>query len=264
MNKLPAPAAGHSEENRTFAGSDFIIVRVTREAFLFEDKPIAPQREPLRRLAEQLHEHGVKFLWLRPGLSIDEFEQLLTIAAADNKKGFAEALARLALEHIGLEVIENFQLVEQSRAPLRMDMLSYLRSKEARRRAPFENATPEMDELPEDDAEDISDLAEFFLEIAQGSEEKNQYLYNNLSNPRRLAETLTYLAKIAPARQTDGRMSVNLVQQTLGHIADAIKQLSPEVRATMVRNIADAVLTMDKSVSTQVLDGAMAADVGKT
>ena len=171
---------------------------------------------------------------------------------------------KLDLEHIGLEVIEDFQLVDRSPAPVQMDMLSYLHSKQARRRAPLEDPDTLAGELPEDDLEDISDLAEFFLEIAQGSEEKTQYLYNNLSDPRRLAETLTYLARMHPAPETGIQISVDLVHQTFGHIADTIKNFPTETRENIVRNIAEAILTTDKSVRTQVINSGLAADVGKT
>jgi len=249
---------GASEER------DFVILRVTRDAFVFEDEPIGPKREGLRRLAEQLHEHGVKFFWLRPGLDGYELEQLITaVATAENANAFKQVLEEADFEHIGLEVIENFHLVDRTPAPLHVDMLSYLRSKQARRRAPLEAAEPFAGDLPEDEVEDISDLSEFFLEIAQGSAEKTQYLYNNLSDPHRLAETLTYLASIRPPEKTGAGISVDLVHQTLGHIADIVKLLPPETRESMIRNIAEAVLTTDTSVRAQVVDTAMAADVGK-
>lgn len=260
------PVNGDDSNKSDIPGDgEFIVIRVTQQAFLFEDEAIAPRREPLRRLAEQLHEHGVKFLWLRPGLQRDELEMLLTaVASSKTVHEFEKGLAELDFDHIGLEIIENFQLVDRGQAPKQMDMLSYLRSKQARRRAPFDNSGADQDGLPEDDAEDISDLAEFFLDIAQGSEEKTQYLYNNLSDPRRLAETLTYLASIRPVQETAIDMPIDLVHQTLGHIADTIKQLPAEIREGLVRNIAEAVLTTETSVRTQVMDTAMAADIGKT
>ncbi|MFO7976051.1 MAG: HEAT repeat domain-containing protein [Candidatus Hydrogenedentota bacterium] len=265
IGEVRTEAKDHWQENGSPLDADFIIVRVTQDAFLFEGEPMARQREPLRRLAGQLHEHGVKLLWLRPGMKADELEQLLTaVAGANTVNEFEDALPKLDFEHIGLEVIENFQLVERNQASGEMDMLSYLRSKQARRQGPFGDSDILIDELPEDDAEDISDLAEFFLEIAQGSEEKTQYLYNNLSDPRRLAETLTYLAKMRPLQETNTETSLDLVQQALGHIADTIKQLPPESREDMVRNIAEAILTTDKSVRERITNTALAAEVGKT
>lgn len=244
---------------------DYVIIRVTREAFLFDEEPVAPHREGPRRLAEDLYERGVKFLWLRPGLSAPELEQLLqAVAGAENRDRFEAALEEADFEHAGLEIIDSFQLVDRTEATARMDMLSYLRAKQARRRAPLEDSDPLSGDLPEDEVEDISDLAEFFLEIAQGSEEKTQYLYNNLSDPRRLAETLTYLARIHPSANTGLEMPVDVVRQTLGHISDTIRQLPDEARASMVRNIAEAVLATEASVRKQVMDEAMAAEVGKT
>ena len=256
--------ATDSEKEPSPGNEDFTIIRVTRQAFLLADTPVAPRRQGLRRLAEDLYGQGVKFLWLRPGLSASELEGLLVIAtAAENASRFAEALEEAAFDHIGLEVIEDFQLVDRTPDTIRMDMLGYLRNKQARRRAPLDAAGPCTDDLPEDEDEDLSDLAEFFLDIAQGSEEKIQYLYNNLSDPRRLAETLTYLASMHPADEDGVEMPADVLRQTLGHIADTIKQLPADVRESMVRNIAKAVLTAGQAVRSKVVDSALAAAVGK-
>ena len=258
-------ARGSWEADASLGGEDFVVIRVTREGFVVGEEVAGPQREGLRRLAEDLYGHGVKFLWIRPGLYADELEKLLnTVAAAESISAFQQALEAADFEHIGLEVIESFQLVDRRQSMTQLDMLAYLRVKQARRRAPLGEAAPLAEDLPEDDAEDISDLAQFFLEIAEGSEEKTQYLYNNLSDPRRLAETLTYLASIRPPGESDATLTVDVVHQTLGHIADTVKQLPVEIRENMVRNIAEAVLTTDAGVRAQVVDTAMAAEVGKT
>lgn len=239
------------------------FLRVSRNAFLFNEEPVGTRFEAVGNLAHELYSHGVKVFWVRTGINAPELAQFLgAVCKPASEAALADGWQEVDCEHIGIEIIDTFRVVDRTDTHAQVDMLEYLRRRQAQRRTPRNDEEAVADTLA-DESEDISDLAEFFLEISQGSAEKNRYLFNNLTNPTRLAETLSYLAGMQGAAPDDApTLATDVLRQTLRHIADSINTLPDDLRQKIVQNIAEAVLTTDDRTRERIMNDAVASQLG--
>ncbi|MBI4558255.1 MAG: HEAT repeat domain-containing protein [Candidatus Hydrogenedentes bacterium] len=258
------PSAGQGSRSQSET-DETILLTVSRDAFQFEGKTLGTRQVLVGQYARELYRQGVKVFWFRRSLTPDELEQFVRAAALRATGAAAERSgAERPFVHIGFEVIRQLSVVEGDAGAVPFDLLEYLRQRQALRRRPGEASGKELHELPEDQSEDISDLLQFFLEIAQGSDEKRQYLFNTLANPARLAETFDLVATTSgPGEDTSDEVPIDVLKQMLQHIADNIRALPEADRKKTAQLIAQAVLNTDTNTRVKVRDSALAEQIGR-
>jgi HEAT repeat protein len=245
-----------------------LVLGVARDGFLFGDDKVASKLGAVCSFAQELYRQGVKLLWLAPGLNSDEIQLFLDLTCrtdqAKEEVSLFDAFEQAALTHVGVDRVDTLHLVDADDAPEQTDMMGYLRHRQATRQRPGEGGGEAGIAPPHDDSEDVSDLAEFFLELAQGAPDKNDYLFNTLTDPDRLAETLSYVADLSDEGATEeGVVSIDVLRQMLQHVADSIRGLPDEMRAKITENIGQAILTADNHTQERVMSEALAGQLDK-
>jgi hypothetical protein len=240
-----------------------LFLSVGRDTFYFDDEPISGRQESVRLFADELYRHGAKFFWIRSGVNFAEMERFVNeICNRPESVPLARATQEVTLEHVGLEVIDSLDLVEGTQTPKDTDLLTHLQQRRAGRTAgglaePFAAASPS------DETEDISDLTDFFSELAEGASDNKDYLFSTLTNPHRLSETLSYIASLRSTPVSEEPSpSGDVMRQTLRHIADSIKALPEDMRENIVQNIAEAVLSSGDETKQVIMDDTLASQLG--
>ncbi|MCH7959368.1 MAG: HEAT repeat domain-containing protein [Candidatus Hydrogenedentes bacterium] len=264
-SKVPDSTASFLKTSSIPAG---LILEVDRDVFMYGKDEVGVDSAPARKLAGDFYRLGIKQIHFLPDIDCGELHRFfeltcLTSEDIESLGGFPAALRVKGIEDVCVALLPNLDLVDQDDLPDDFDLVSYLRHKQALRLRPNEQG--EEDDFPDDESADASELADFFLDIAKGSEEKRRYLFNTLCNPSKLAQALTLIRQASGVTDLSECSDVSLrhLQDDFRAIAAAIETFPDETRDAFVRNMAEAILTTDARTTDHVLAGALAESVGE-
>ena len=229
---------------------------VTRTSFLAGKDEVAPQNDVLRRFASDLYRLGIKQFSFTPGVTAADLRAFLSLVCeAQNELRTNGTLVKvweeLVLEHVAVESrdllnLESrnlLNLLKQDEDSQPVDLLDYLERE----------ATSSAGDGPA--------LSRFFLELAEGAPELHQRLLNTLSDPNRLAATLTRLR--GDQARADAEPGSDILGRVLRSFHDHMEGLPEETRATYFQTMAEAVLSTDVDTRRHLLNRTLASGIGR-
>lgn len=253
-----------------------IEFEVGRNHFLYQDQPIGVEFEGVCRFSRALYREGIKRLWMAKGATEAEVQSFVDCTIQHENDGqLGDVIDRLHLRFLGLERLQRMQLDVGPAPPKTVDMLEYLRRERTRRElgeagyVEGESGTLGASGGGETVVADpnrasVAELVRFFAEIEKGSQEQRDYLFNTLTDPSRLAPTLTYLCDVNKnAGKSEGGPSINVLRNSLHQIAGIIRNLPEDLQRNIVVNIADAIMTSDGGTQDAVIKDSLAPMLGQ-
>ncbi len=261
----PAPAEPLSE----------LSLHIERDVLYWGGEEIATKNDAVRKFAREMYRNGVSAMSFSPGGTSDELREFLQAASTrpgepGKTQDLVETITALGFEHVRVEGAELLDLHESDKPPDESDMLDYIRRKHGSGQGTHGGGGEAGVVAAEGDGDlvEASDLVDFFLDIADGSQEARERLFRTLDNPGRIAETLERIAH-SDARQRHRQgddASLTMLQDTLKHIADSLRTLPADAREAYVQNVGKALAREDnaelaKEASTALLANPLAGDL---
>ena len=176
-----------------FTVNEALTLGIVRDRFLLNHVPVGANQDPIRQFAEDLYRARVKVLRVAPGVDVPEMQRFLTLLCKKTEDilaggGLGAQMEALDLPHISVEEAVDLMVVNREKKPEQWDVLDYLSNKR------YLDAKKGLPQTPDSGEIDTRDLAQFFMNLAEGAPDIAQYLRNTLGDPVRLAETLNRLA----------------------------------------------------------------------
>jgi len=221
---------------------DALVFTFLLEGMLANGDPIAAKRDVVRRLAKDMYRAGVQTVTITRGVTAGEWERFLTAMTGPTRSAGGRGhvptpLREVDLDHIRIEGPATLELVEAPEPDGGLDLVAYLKMKIASGRR-----AREAIDVSQAAVELLAELSTFFLDVAEGSQEKRQYLFNTLAEPEKLTAAFAFLAAGAgvPGGDTQGMRALH---RAFEHIAEIIRALPPDSRGAYIANIARAMMT---------------------
>lgn len=232
---------------------DFHIT-VERDLFQIAGDAYSPDNATVRRFAAEIYRLGVKALRISEGVSLEELHtalrvlgQTADILEADG--GLLAIFARLGMEHVHVEAAEVFRISRDIESGTEADMVDYLTQREQTHHGTSGPASASL-------------IADFFLELAEGSQEVEASLRNTLSSPEKAAALLSHIDQREHETAGDAAQSCKAVRQTLAHIRNAMNGFSSDVRTRYLQNLADAMMNVSSSSGERSASTLLAPGIG--
>lgn len=245
-----------------------LFLEVSRDRFLLGDREVCEGHSGVRRFAREIYRLGVKGLCVTPGVSAGELTEFLASLAkrpGQNRTPLAigEDLARRGVSHISIEEAQPYAFISAEEASECLDMQDYIRRLRIHRQA-MRGQSAEGTALRLPETEELSDIAAFFLEVANGAPDACRCLFNTLADSARLAASLTHIWHTyqKPLEEAPLRARTDVLRRTLRGIAESLASLPAEDRAAYLQNVAESIGLTDPDTHshliTKSLPGAVA------
>ncbi len=248
---------------------DGLLLTVERDQFRYGDLELGFDSTPSRKLAGDLYDLGVKSIHILPEITRDDLGAFLELTCLSSEEieeqgGIIDAAKAAGVDHIVLGMAQDLSMVEWGNDSEDVDFLEFLRNKQALRHSP--NDPGAQYDFPQDESEDVSDIKDFFLDVAKGSSDKRRHLFQTLGDPARLAETLNHIHAAGESHGSgeseDDGMSSDLLRNTFKTVAGIIKSLPEETSQAIVETMGQAIMTADERTQDNLLKNSLASRIG--
>lgn len=271
LGRYFAGNAGRSSEQGDEAEPQGLVFGVNRDGFEIDGKEVGSRNEAAGRLASRFYRLGIRLLGFAPGTTVEECRAFLTALnepaeAIREKGGVSVVVGELELAHIVIEKTALLRVVKEGDKPADFDMLEYLRRKQASR---LEEGPKDKDGVAGGEGYSdldaaVSDLADFFLELAEGSAEMRKRLLNTLGDTDKLSATLAFISKTRKqfSQRRDEGVSLDAMRRMLRHIGASLASLPEEARNRYLERMADAVTKSTAETQEWLKNDTLPAGVG--